>query len=138
MRGTSASTSRAATGAVTGGAPEYERFVVGGSPSPYVEDLLLSQRLVNPALPFGAAAGSRMGRLRLQTTYFVTPFVEWIGAGDALGTYQRVQGLEVRGRLGPFPSLRVPELSVQAGVAGAPGAAWTTRTHGYFSVTLRP
>jgi hypothetical protein len=128
----------ASLGGTTGGAPPYERFLVGGNASPYVEDVLMTQRIASPALPVGAASGSRYGRLRVEGAGTLRPFIEWVGAGDALGGWQRVIGAEFEESVGPLPSIRIPQVSVRLGVANRANAPWPHATQLYASIALRP
>ncbi|MDX2184428.1 MAG: hypothetical protein SFW08_10660 [Gemmatimonadaceae bacterium] len=124
-------------GVLGGTAPIFERFVIGGSAAPYLSDAVLTQRIVSPGLPFGAATGSRLARLRVGTSGPVNLFHEWYGAGETLEQFQRLWGAEVVVRSGPIPLIRLPGTDVRLGVTRATDPA-IRRTVGYVSVVLRP
>jgi hypothetical protein len=127
-----------AYGATTASAPVYERFVVGGSVSPYVSDLLLGQRVVSPGLPFGVASGSRLARLRVDVPGLVSPFYEWYAVGESLNQWKRVTGIEIAGMLTPIPAIRVPGIRGAAGITYSVDAPWRQRTRAYVGFTLTP
>ena len=91
-------------------APVWETFAAGGVLSPLVDPALLSQRLPLPAVPSGYVAGERIWTVRVEgrTSAGIVPFW-WAGsAGDELGDWKRVWGIEwrlTRGAIHPGISL---------------------------------
>jgi hypothetical protein len=117
--------------------PAFERFVVGGSPTSFISEGILTQRITSPGLPFGAAFGSRLARLRLGTSGPVNLFHEWYGAGTTIEGFGRLWGAEVALSSGPIPLIRLPGTDLRLGVSRATDPS-IRRTVGYVSVVLRP
>jgi hypothetical protein len=129
---------RARAGSVTGGAPAFEQFAVGGSPSPYLDAAMLSQRLVSPGVPFALRSGSRVASLAIETPGPLRLFHEWVAAGDVLERFNRLAGAEIRVAVPPATMLRLPATSVRVGVTHSLDTPWRRKTLGYTVVTITP
>lgn len=125
-------------GMVNDSAPAWERFTVGGSPSPYHDADVLSQRFVAPGLPFATLGGTRFATLGIETTGPVRLFHEWVAAGSTIGRFNRLLGAEVAVAVPVVSVLRLPAISVRAGVTYSTDLPWRRRTMGFAVVTLAP
>lgn len=140
--GTSAAQLRVATtyGRTGGDAPAWETFAVGGVASPLVDPSLLSQRLPLPAVPVGYLLGERVWTVRIDARGRggLTPFW-WAGtAGEELGDWKRVAGVEwVLDRDG-VPYLGLPATRLEAGIARVLDEPLRKETRGWLSLSFRP
>ena len=125
-------------GVTNDAAPVWERFTYGGSPSPYHDFDMLSQRLVAPGVPFATQAGSRIATLTVETTGPLRLYHEWVSAGPTVGRFNRLLGAEVAATIPPLSVLRLPGIGVKAGVTYSTDLPWRRRTMGYAVVTLAP
>ena len=128
-------------GETSADAPPFERFLVGGARSPYLDGALLSQRITMPALPVGVAAGRRVATWRVSGP--VAPYVEafyWAAStGDGtLGRWHRVAGLQGAIDVPAVPLARVIDVSFVAGVAHSIDAPFRRRTRAYAQLSYRP
>jgi hypothetical protein len=140
--GTAAGQLRVATtvGRTGGDAPAWETFAVGGPVSPLVEPELLSQRFPLSAVPVGYVGGERIWTLRIDAggRGGLTPFW-WAGtAGDELGDWKRVVGLEWVLDQEGIPYLGLPATRLEAGVARVLDEPLRKETRGWLSLSFRP
>ena len=124
------------------GAPVYEQPLVGGSAPALFDNAAFSQRLALPALPTGYRGGRQAAVARVLVggvgVAGFTPYAAAVSAGERLGDWGRLVGLEQR-FTGPFaPFARLPQARVVAGVARIFDAPLRNRTRGYLSVTFVP
>jgi hypothetical protein len=122
------------------GAPAWETFAVGGLLSPLVDPALLSQRLPLPAVPVGYVTGERIWTVRIEgrTSAGVVPFW-WAGtAGDELGDWKRVWGIEWRLTREAIPYLGLPASRIEAGVARVLDEPLRQETRGWLSISFHP
>jgi hypothetical protein len=127
-------------GWISDDAPEWETFAAGGVLSPLVDPSLLPQRLPLPAVPLGYVAGERIWTVRIEgrTSAGVTPFW-WAGtAGDELGDWKRVWGIEWRLTRDAIPYLGLPASRIEAGAARILDEPLRHETRGWLSVSFRP
>lgn len=129
----------AAMGRVSGGAPEWERWTVGGPASPLVDEAVLGQRVPMPALRWGALEGRDLLTYRVSTTLGgVTPYF-WGGTTDpGYQSWLRVVGAEV---LLTVPSLRAagsPGMRLLAGTAYGLDGGYRKDLTAYFGVSYVP
>lgn len=123
-------------------APAYEHPLVGGAAPALFDGAVLGQRLAVSALPTGYRTGRQAAVIRLGLggvgVAGFTPYVSAVGAGERLGGWGRIAGLEQR-FTGPFaPFARLPQVRVLGGVARIFDAPLHGRTRGYVSVTYVP
>ena len=127
-------------GRAGGDAPVWETFAVGGVVSPLADPALLSQRVPLPAVPVGYLIGERIGTVRIDARGRggLTPFW-WAGtAGEELGDWKRVAGVEwVLDREG-IPYLGVPATRLEAGIARVLDEPLRKETRGWLSLSFRP
>ncbi|MDF2772187.1 MAG: hypothetical protein K0S86_1681 [Geminicoccaceae bacterium] len=123
----------------TGGAGLFERFAIGGWPSPFVDPPVLSQRIPMPALPAGFAIGRRVATARAAVALGpLRPFY-WIGSTtDDLDRWARVAGLDADFAVNAFPAFALPAIAVRAGAAYSWDEPFRHRVGAYVGVTYRP
>jgi hypothetical protein len=127
-------------GWISDDAPLWETFSAGGPVSPLVDPSLVSQRLPLPAVPVGYVAGERIWTVRIEgrTSAGVVPFW-WAGtAGDELGDWKRVWGIEWRLTRDAIPYLGLPASRLEAGVARILDEPLRHETRGWLSLSFRP
>ncbi len=129
----------ATLGKVSGGAPPWERFALGGTPSLLADEAVLSQRVAMPALRWGALEGEELLTYRLSTSFGgVTPYF-WGGTTDpGWDRWLRVAGVELATS---FPGLRaaaIPGARLLAGVAYGLDGIYENDVTAYFGVTYAP
>ncbi|HVH12502.1 MAG TPA: hypothetical protein VM759_05605, partial [Longimicrobium sp.] len=129
----------ATLGRVSGGAPAWERFTLGGLPSLLVDEAVVSQRIAMPALRWGALEGTDLLTYRLSTNLGVlTPYF-WGGSTDpGWDSWLRVTGIELATS---FPGLRAaaaPGARLLAGVAYGLDGGYENDVTAYIAVTYTP
>lgn len=129
---------RARGGEASDETPFSERFIVGGSASPFVDPLLLTNRIEHPGLPFGVAGGRRYGILTAESTGPFRVFHDWIVGGDEdFGETLRVVGAEFALDIPRISVMRIPLANVRVGVNHSLNGPVRNATQGFawFSVT---
>jgi hypothetical protein len=117
---------RALYGSTSQGAPAFEQFTLGGTTSPVIDRLTLSQRVLQPLMAAGTARGQRVGVLQATGPRVgpVTPFV-WVGsAGGELRSWSSVVGVGRTFSDDPRRNWRVPGAQLSGGIGyrlNAPG-----------------
>lgn len=129
---------RARGGETSANAPIFEQFVVGGTASPYIDAMVLSQRVEHLALPFGMRGGRRMAILSAETTGPFRLYHDWIAAGEELGAWDRVIGAEVAMQVPGLGVLRIPNGALKGGVSHGLEGMTRNATIGYLAVTFTP
>jgi len=125
-------------GSDAGGGP-YERFAIGGWPSPLVDAPVLSQRIPMPALPTGFAIGTHAMVLRASTALGpVRPFYWWATTRENLTGWKRVAGVDADYSFAAFPAFAVPAIGLKAGAAYSWDDPYRHRVGVYVGVTYRP
>lgn len=120
-------------------APVGERFVFGGTGSPYIDPLVISQRVEHLGLPFGSAGGRRFGVLTAETAGPVRLYHDWIVAGDdAFGETLRVIGGEFAAPVPRVPVMRIPAVRLRVGLSHSLNGALRNATIAYAALTLLP
>jgi hypothetical protein len=129
----------ATLGRVSGGAPAWERFAVGGGRSLLVDEAVLSQRAAMPALRFGALEGDELLTYRLSTSLgALTPYF-WGGTTDrGWDRWLRVTGVELSTAFPGFRAAATPGGRLLAGVAYGLDGAYENDVTAYFGVTYVP
>jgi hypothetical protein len=109
---------QAMAGQVTGDAPGYEQFALGGAESPYVDPLLLQGRWAAPGQGFGALTGTRAFRARAALTGPIAPFVQVdrVGSGG-VEQERRLVGFESAVSTPAFAPARFPAIRSKFGIA---------------------
>jgi len=125
-------------GSDAGGGP-YERFAIGGWPSPLVDAPVLSQRIPMPALPTGFAIGTHATVLRASTALGpLRPFYWVATTRENLTGWKRVAGVDADYSFAAFPAFAVPAIGVKAGAAYSWDAPFRHRAGIYIGVTYKP
>lgn len=115
-----------------------EQFIVGGSPSPYVESLWMSNRISLPAVPAGFSRGSHP---EVQKGSIASEMGEWYALrvrASANADYRRLFGFERRLNVAPLGFARLPSVTVRFGAAWSPDEPPRSRMRGYASVSIAP
>ena len=130
---------RAAYGEVTRSADSFEQFVLGGTAPPLYGDALLVQRVAMPALPVGVAAGRRFAMYRASLPLAGLRAYFWGGsAGDALGRWHQVVGLEGAFHTDGIWPIRVPGVQILGGVGYSLSEPVRHDTQVYLTIDFRP
>jgi hypothetical protein len=129
----------ATMGRVSGGAPAWERWAVGGPAPLLVDDAVLGQRVAMPALRFGAMEGEDLLTYRVSTTMgFLTPYL-WGGTTDpAYARWLRVAGVEVQTSIPAFRAAASPGIRMLMGVAYGLDRGYENDVTAYFGVGYVP
>ncbi|MFN2567422.1 MAG: hypothetical protein ABR499_20695 [Gemmatimonadaceae bacterium] len=97
----------------------FERFAVGGSRPPLVDDAVLAQRISMPALPTGVATGERLLAFRVALPSGpLWPYYWGASAanrGESFQRWHRVVGAELRLGSEALPLVALPEVHLVAG-----------------------
>ncbi|HUF27090.1 MAG TPA: hypothetical protein VMM18_08945 [Gemmatimonadaceae bacterium] len=129
----------AAGGRVSRDAPDFERFVLGGVPSPLVDAPLLAQRIPIPALTFAARTGDRFAIARAALAGAgLQPYYLLANAGDLSARWNRVAGIEHDLILDRIPLLRLPAIHALAGVGYSFDEPARRTWRGYVTASFRP
>ena len=129
-----------AYGTTGGDAPLWETFAAGGAVSPLVDPSLLSQRFPLAAVPVGYVAGEEIWTVRVEGRSRSGLRLFWWGgtAGEELGDWKRVTGLEWILDQRAIPYLGLPAARVEAGIARVLDEPLRHETRGWFALTFRP
>ena len=128
----------ATLGGGDGGGP-FERFAIGGWPSPFVDGPVLSQRIPMPALPAGYAIGERVATVRGSLALGPLRPYYWLGStADGLDDWARVAGVDLDFTVDPFPAFALPAITGRAGAAYSWDSPFRHRVGFYLGVTYRP
>lgn len=126
-------------GRVSGGAPAWERFTVGGARQPLFDDAIVAQRVALPAARFGVVRGPSVLVYRLSSTAGVlTPYFTGASEGRPGGPWYRVAGAEAAFDTPPFNLLRIPAVRVVTGAGYPLDSPDRHKLRVYGSVTYRP
>lgn len=130
---------QAMAGTVSGDAPTYEQFALGGAESPYVDPLLLQGRWAAPGQAFGALTGTRAFRARAALTGALAPFVQVdrVGSGGP-GEVRRLVGFESALTTPSLPVARIPGTRTKFGVAMPLDGPAARRAVFYTTIVLTP
>lgn len=130
---------RLRAGELNATAPTSEYFSVGGSLSPYVDPLVIAQRVEHLGLPFGSLGGRRYGVLTAETSGAFRVYHDWIVAGDEeFGETLRVVGAEFGLPIARVAVMRIPAVRIRAGASHSLNGAHRNATIGYVALTLQP
>jgi hypothetical protein len=129
----------AAMGRVSGGAPEWEQWTVGGPAALLVDEAVLGQRVPMPALRWGALEGRDLLTYRVSTTLgLVTPYF-WGGTTDrGFERWLRVVGAELVLTVPSFRAAGSPGMRLLAGTAYGLDGGYRNDLTAYFGVSYVP
>ncbi|MDQ3698328.1 MAG: hypothetical protein M3373_09930 [Gemmatimonadota bacterium] len=126
-------------GEVSRDAPPYERFVAGGARSSLFDPAVFSQRVTQPALPLGIAAGRRLLALRASTTLLGLDAYAWaVSADEDFTTWHRLLGAERTFGLETIPLVHLPNVSAQVGAGYSLDQPFQRKVRAYLSLGFRP
>lgn len=130
---------RARGGEVSDETPFSERFIVGGTASPFLDPVLLGNRIEHLGLPFGVAGGRRFGILTAETTGPIRLYHDWIVGGDEeFGESLRAIGGEFTMEIPKLSQVRIPTGNVRFGVTHSLNGPVANATRVYTSISVRP
>lgn len=130
---------RARGGEVNVGAPFSERFIVGGTASPFVDPVLLNNRVEHLGLPFGISGGRRYGILTAESTGPFRVFHDWIVGGDQdFGETLRVVGAEFALDIPRISVMRIPVANLRIGANHSLNGPVRNATQAYLSFSVTP
>jgi hypothetical protein len=117
----------------------YENFALGGLAPPLVDTALLAQRVSMPVLPIAAATGRSVATMRASLPGAIWRPYYWIGsAGDDLGAWTQVVGIEGSWHTNGIWMVRVPGVSLLGGIGYSLAGAARHHTQAYVSIGYRP
>ncbi|HEX2252835.1 MAG TPA: hypothetical protein VHQ65_06185, partial [Thermoanaerobaculia bacterium] len=125
-------------GEIDQGDVPWQLFQVGGTPGSLLPSTVEAARVLVPALPAATFVGKRFDAQRVGLTGLLPLplFYARYRAGD--GEWLDMAGLEWRGRLGPVPLLRLPELELTLGVAQLLDPPFEDDTEWWAALAWRP
>lgn len=129
---------RAHVGEASADAIGFEQFSIGGSGSPYFDDVVLSQRIYYPAFPIGARGGRRFAILSAETSGPIRFHHDWVAAGSAYGVFTRVAGVEWVLEVPRLAVLRLPAGRGSIGVSHVLNAPLRNATIAYATLRFDP
>jgi hypothetical protein len=124
-------------GRVSGGAPDLERFLVGGVSPPLFDRSLLSQRVALPAAPVGVRLGSALHAYRAELPKWGV-YYAGVGVRGGFRDAFRTVGIEQYIALPPIGIVRLPGVRAGGGLAYTLDEPFRHKTRGYLSVIYRP
>jgi hypothetical protein len=124
---------------VSHSAPPFELPTVGGDTPPLTDTALLSQRIVEPALPVGAVSGRQVltQRLEYEAGFLAIYYDRFMTPRDGNARHD-LYGAELRGTVPPVPFLAVPSASIVAGAGYSISAPFAYKLRGYVAVRYAP
>ena len=133
--------SAATYGELAGTADPFERFVVGGARPPLMDEAVLAQRVVMPALPTGVAAGDRVFAFRVALPSGPL-FPYYWGAstanrGEPFRRWHRVAGAELRVGSEAIPLVAVPDFELVLGYGQSLDPPYERANRFYTTLTYR-
>lgn len=131
-------------GETAGDAVGFEQFVVGGVRQPFVDPVLLSQRIPMPALPVGLLGGREIAtyRVAIDGAGF-QPFLWGANTGERFGelslkNFYNVAGVQLSESTPNIPFVRLPGVRLDAGLAYTLDEPLEKRWRGWAGVTYQP
>jgi hypothetical protein len=129
-------------GWVNSDANAFEKFAIGGLPSPLIDGSFLSQRVAIPTLPTGADVGTSLLTYRVAIPLgALTPYW-WAGStGTSAGRFQgwhRVVGGEWIFAVPTYPLAGTPAARAQVGLGYSLDAPFRREFRGYAGLILNP
>ncbi|HVX38506.1 MAG TPA: hypothetical protein VHB25_02950 [Gemmatimonadaceae bacterium] len=126
----------------TDAATPFERFALGGGPSPLVDRVLLTQRLPMPVLPTAISEGSSVFTYRVALpTPTLAPYF-WAGSTAPLdarfASWHRVVGLDWSMAVPNIAVAGTPAARAQLGIGESLDAPLRKRVTAYLSLVLDP
>lgn len=129
-------------GRMSGEPHPFERFTVGGVPSPIADSSVLAQRYGMPWFPTGIAVGKSLLAWRI-----ALPDVPWTlfyeGASTAADVHSftkwnRALGIETRFVFGPMPVAFVPRVQLRSGAAYTLDEPFRKKVRAFLEMRMEP
>jgi hypothetical protein len=121
------------------GGGTFERFAIGGWPTPLVDASALSNRIAMPGLPAAFSVGSKVKTLRASTAFGPLRPYYWLGStATGMTDWSRVAGVDADYTFGGFAALAVPAITVRAGAAYSWDTPFRHRVGFHAGVSYRP
>ncbi len=118
---------------------DYEQFTVGGGALPFLDRSIMSQRIEVPSVPVGFATGSKYESLRASLRMRgLTPYAMWLAAGDSIGTYQKIAGIENDFDFPAIGFVKLPATHIRFGLGYSFDQPFAEKIRPYVSVTFKP
>jgi hypothetical protein len=128
-------------GELRGTSDPFERFVIGGAQPPLVDDAVLAQRIVMPALPTGVATGDRVLAFRIALASGpLSPYYAGASAadrGEAFEQWHRVVGAELRFGSETIPLVALPDVQLVLGYGRSIDPPYRRGNRIYATLTYR-
>ena len=128
-------------GRLTGNPHPFERFVIGGAPSPVADSSLMSQRYAMPMFPTGTALGTALLGWRAATRALGwTLFFEGASTSDDVEfrKWNRAMGVESRFDFPPVPAAFSPRIYSRIGAAFTLDAPFRRQVRGFVEMRMEP
>ncbi len=117
----------------------FEQFAVGGNVVPFFDPSFLSQRISLPSVPVGYTGGRTFEMLRGSIKAFrLEPYVVFVAAGDSIGHYQRIYGIENEINVTGIGFARLPSTRIRFGLGYSLDRPYDEKIRPYVSVVYRP
>jgi hypothetical protein len=117
----------------------FENFALGGLAPPLVDTALLAQRVSMPVLPIAAETGRSVATARASIPGAIWRPYYWIGsAANELNEWTQVAGIEGSWHTNGIWMVRVPGVSLLAGIGYSLAGAARHHTQAYVSIGYRP
>ena len=117
----------------------FERFAIGGWPSPFVDPPALSHRIAMPALPAAFAVGTKVKTARVSTALGPLRPYYWLGSTSiGMTDWSRVTGVDALYTVDAFPALAVPSITIRAGAAYSWDEPFRHRVGLHLGVSYQP
>jgi hypothetical protein len=119
----------------------FERFTIGGAPPPLIDNAVLPQRIIMPALPTGVAIGERVLAFRIALpTGPLWPYywgASTADRGERLARWHRVVGWELRLGSDAIPLVALPDVQLVAGYGRSLDQPYRKGQRVYAALTYR-
>jgi hypothetical protein len=122
-----------------GGGGAFERFAIGGWPSPLADAPVLAQRIPMPALPAGFAIGTHVKTFRVSTALGPLRPYYWVATTRENFTgWRHVAGVDADYAVAAFPAFAIPAISIRGGAAYSWDDPYRHRMGVFAGVVYRP
>ena len=123
-------------------APLFEQISLGGGPPALVDRLLLTQRIVMPALPSVLTTGTSAFTYRISLNTQPLNVYFWSGStalpGETFSDWHRVIGLEGSQAVAAIPVAGVPNARAVYGVGESLDAPFRRKVRVYLGIVINP
>ncbi|MBV6521523.1 MAG: Protein TolB [Gemmatimonadaceae bacterium] len=117
----------------------FERFLVGGSSSPFADAPYATSQIPLPGVPIGYASGQRVALIRATLAgQVVEPTMTWLSAGDVRSAWTRIASIERELSVPSLGYASLPAVRARAGLSYALDVPYEHRVRAFLSVLYRP